>query len=196
MRSRAGSQILEGKGFKEVYNLKGGIKAWQGEVAKGPEIHGLELFAHVKGLKDAAQLAYIMEEGLEILYKGLKERASSEEVIQHLERLAQYEVQHKGRIVEFYSKRTGESLMPPPKADGHVIEGAIQAKEIMKGLEHTLGSIHGILDAALMFEAQAMDLYFRLSKQEKDPEVAQFYSWLEDEEKGHILFVSSLLERY
>lgn len=32
-RSRAAAQLLAGKGFKEVYNLKGGIKAWQLTIA-------------------------------------------------------------------------------------------------------------------------------------------------------------------
>ena len=44
MRSSSAARILAGQGYKTVYNLAGGFKAWNGEAAVGPETFGLELF--------------------------------------------------------------------------------------------------------------------------------------------------------
>jgi len=44
-RSRIASQMLAGKGFKVVYNLSGGIKAWRSGKAVGQEDLGLDLFS-------------------------------------------------------------------------------------------------------------------------------------------------------
>ncbi|MGD8541438.1 MAG: rhodanese-like domain-containing protein, partial [Desulfobacteraceae bacterium] len=34
-RSRVAAQLLAGRGFREVFNLKGGIEAWKGFTAEG-----------------------------------------------------------------------------------------------------------------------------------------------------------------
>ncbi len=65
-RSRAAAQLLAGKGFKEVYNLKGGIKAWQGHTAAGPAEMGMILLSGDETASDIIILAYGMEHGLEV----------------------------------------------------------------------------------------------------------------------------------
>jgi rhodanese-related sulfurtransferase len=42
-RSRVAAQLLSGQGFTEIYNLKGGIKAWKGQTAIGPVEEGMVL---------------------------------------------------------------------------------------------------------------------------------------------------------
>ena len=42
-RSRVAAQMLSGWGFKEVYNLAGGIKAFEGHKATGPRELNLDL---------------------------------------------------------------------------------------------------------------------------------------------------------
>ena len=44
-RSRAAAEMLAGRGFQEVYSLKGGIKAWGGLLAGGPAEQGLGLIS-------------------------------------------------------------------------------------------------------------------------------------------------------
>lgn len=63
-RSRAAAQFLSGQGFGEVYNLAGGIKAWQGETAAGPAAAGLDLLPAGAEYAEAAALAFAMEAGL------------------------------------------------------------------------------------------------------------------------------------
>ena len=64
-RSRVAAQMLSGWGFKEVYNLAGGIKAFQGHKATGPQELNLDLVKgdetpaadHHSGLRDGKGLA-------------------------------------------------------------------------------------------------------------------------------------------
>ena len=71
-RSRVAAQMLSGWGFKEVYNLAGGIKAFNGPKATGPVELNLDL---VKGDESPAAiiiLAYGMEKALQLFYETLK----------------------------------------------------------------------------------------------------------------------------
>ena len=52
-RSRVAAQMLSGFGFKEVYNLAGGIKAYQGQKAAGPQELNLDL---VRGDETPAEI--------------------------------------------------------------------------------------------------------------------------------------------
>ncbi|VAW33655.1 Rhodanese-like domain protein, partial [hydrothermal vent metagenome] len=64
-RSRAAAQLLSGQGFSTVFNMSGGIKAWDGRRAAGPESDGMELFHPDMDFADAISLAYAMEDGLQ-----------------------------------------------------------------------------------------------------------------------------------
>ena len=44
-RSRIAAQMLASKGFNEIYNLSGGIKAWDSKKAIGKEELGLSVFS-------------------------------------------------------------------------------------------------------------------------------------------------------
>jgi len=61
-RSRAAAQLLAGKGFKDVYNLQGGIQAWEGLTAFGPAEIGMALLRGDETSKEIIVLAYGMEE--------------------------------------------------------------------------------------------------------------------------------------
>ena len=62
------AQLLSGQGFREVYNLKGGIKAWQGVKAVGPVELNLDLIRGDESPLEIISLAYGMEEALRRFY--------------------------------------------------------------------------------------------------------------------------------
>ena len=62
------AQLLSGQGFREVYNLKGGIKAWQGAKAVGPVELNLDLIRGDESPGEIISLAYGMEEALRRFY--------------------------------------------------------------------------------------------------------------------------------
>ena len=63
--------MLAGQGFAEVYNLKGGIKAWNGQTAVGPRELGMSHLAADASIVDMLALAYAMEAGLGELYRQI-----------------------------------------------------------------------------------------------------------------------------
>ena len=69
------ARLLSGQGFREVYNLKGGIKAWQGVKAVGPVELNLDLIRGDESPGELIVLAYGMEEALRRFYSrfGLRQ---------------------------------------------------------------------------------------------------------------------------
>ncbi|MDH3828585.1 MAG: rhodanese-like domain-containing protein, partial [Desulfobacterales bacterium] len=103
-RSLAAAQLLAGLGFKEVYNLQGGIKAWQGLKASGPKALNLDLVRGDETPAAMIALAYGMEMGLGIAYLNMIERSDDPEVQSLLAKLADIETLHKKRLLEILAK--------------------------------------------------------------------------------------------
>ena len=98
-RSRVAAQLLSGKGFKEVYNLKGGMKAWNGLKATGPREFHLTFITKDEKPEQMLMLAYHMEEALRVFYLDVRQRTQDRELGDLLIRLAEYEHSHKTRII-------------------------------------------------------------------------------------------------
>ncbi len=56
--------MLAGKGFENVMNMAGGIRAWDNPVAMGPEDQGLALFDSTESPENTLLTAYSLEAGL------------------------------------------------------------------------------------------------------------------------------------
>lgn len=103
-RSRVAAQMLAGKGFKEVFNLSGGIKAWNSEKAFGPQELGLELFSAKESPEETLIVAYSLEEGLREFYLSMVPKVKNENARQLFEKLSLIEVKHQDRIYDEYKK--------------------------------------------------------------------------------------------
>ena len=101
-RSRAAAQILTGRGFKQVYNLKGGIAAWKGRAAAGSSEMGMMLIKGDETPDEIIILAYGLEEGLHKFYSSSRKLAVDTAVITILTKLAEIEVKHKQRLFDLY----------------------------------------------------------------------------------------------
>ena len=84
--------MLAGKGFKEVYNLSGGIKAWDGQVAFGPQDQGIELFSGDESPEAMLIVAYSLEEGLRDFYLSIIPGTKEEKARQLYGKLADEDV--------------------------------------------------------------------------------------------------------
>lgn len=194
-RSRVAAQILSGKGFREVYNLSGGIKAWSGAKVEGPQ--DVAFLFSAKTTEEVIKLAYHMESGLELYYKtlsgGLKGEASS-----LLARLAAMEESHKQRVAEIYLRVTGSSNTDSLTAAGDgqkIMEGGLSMKDFLEGRAGVLKTPEQILNAAMALEAQALDLYAKVSMEASDPQVKEILRNLADEEKAHLSVLGTMLEK-
>jgi rhodanese-related sulfurtransferase/rubrerythrin len=196
-RSRVAAQMLNGWGFKEVYNLAGGIKAYQGHKATGPQELNLDL---VKGDETPAQiiiLAYGMEKALQFFYETLQQQSPDRELQDLFGKLAQVEVRHEQRLFEVYGRvapggqdlATFESSIVP-----NTLEGGFNAEEFLETNKSHLQTAPQVLDLAMMLETQALDLYLRFADKSDQPQTKEVLYALAGEEKAHLASLGRLLE--
>lgn len=194
-RSFAASQYLVAQGFNEAYNMSGGIKAWQGEKATGPETIGFELLLGNTDFADAFALAYAMENELQDFYQGMAESFEQDPERHKLfQQLVTFETKHKEDLFQYcaHSNRTDCSLPNDSAARGNILAGGYNLKNL-----HDAGfdtSLSSIIDLAMAMESQAMDLYSRLSRRSENDEVVSFFHHLAEEEKHHLGLLSEKLD--
>lgn len=196
-RSRAAAQYLKGQGFGEVYNLSGGIKAWQGRQAVGPEGQGLELLGPETDYVNSLSLGYALEEGLQQFYRQLGERVADAEQKKLLARLAGFEDKHKAWLAEEYallSRDTGD-LPPLGGGAGGLMEGGRGIDDYLARVQPEYLDLEAIIDLAMMFETQAMDLYGRLAQKAPREDVRELFLRLVDEEKLHLGYLESEMDK-
>lgn len=196
-RSRAAAQYLNGQGFNEIYNLSGGIKAWQGRKASGPALQGLELLDPETDYPGGLGMGYALEEGLQRFYLRLAELAAEPGQRELLVRLAGFEDKHKGWLAEEYEKvRQADRGLPPlASGKGDIMEGGGSVSEFLARVRREELDLEAIFDLAMGFETQALDLYGRLAAQAARPEVRTLFLKLVDEEKLHLGYLAKELEK-
>ncbi len=195
-RSRVAAQLLAGQGFKEVYNLKGGIKAWRGVKAAGPEELNLDLVRGDEGPGEIIALAYGMERSLQIFYLTRGEKAQDQQLAALFKKLAAVEERHQQLLVEL-EKNIDPGMDLPALAVGGgpgILEGGFEVKEFTRKNESYLQTVAGVLEIAMMLETQALDLYLRFAAKLALDGARQTLFKIAGEEKAHLAALGRLLE--
>lgn len=197
-RSRSAAQYLSGQGFPEVYSLKGGIKAWEGLIAAGPEEEAVEL---IRGNESAAEiliLAYGMEVGLADFYRRVASEKKDSSISLLFENLAGIEDRHRESIFRRYRVLTG-ATEDREEFESSVVseamEGGYTTDEFLAGHRDAMDTEIGVLSTAMMLEAQALDLYARYSHRSRDPKTRDELLKIADEEKQHLASLGRLLDK-
>lgn len=197
-RSRAAAQFLSGAGFKNVYNLTGGIKAWNGATAKGPVELNLELVRGDETPSEMIRLAYGMEMSLETFYATLKSRTTDPELSNFYSKMEGIEQGHKKRLFEHQMEIDPQDRdLETFEADvqSETMEGGFDVVSFLEKNEPHLNAIPDALSLALMLESQALDLYLRFSNKLSDPLSKGVLYKIADEEKSHLSLVAHMLEK-
>jgi rhodanese-related sulfurtransferase/rubrerythrin len=196
-RSRAAAQYLSGQGFKEVYNMSGGIKAWQGRQASGPELMGLDLIGPDTDYVSSLTMGYALEDGLQQFYRQLEEKVGAAEQKKLLSRLAGFEDKHKSWLAEEYEvvRRSDPGLPPLAAGESELMEGGRTISEFLARVRPDFLDLEAIFDLAMMFETQALDLYGRLAQKAQRQDVRELFLKLVEEEKLHLGFLEKEMER-
>lgn len=196
-RSRVAAQMLSGLGFKEVYNLAGGIKAYQGQKATGPQELNLDL---VRGDETAAEITVLaggMERALQLFYETMQGRTQDRELRELLGQLARVEEIHRQKLLDLYRQLepAGNELAESPGAAApETLEGGFNFKEFMERNVSYLDTVPHVLDLAMMLETQALDLYLRLAHRCANHPTQTILFAIADEEKVHLASLGRLLE--
>jgi len=196
-RSRVAAQLLSGAGFKEVYNLKGGIKAWSDHKAVGPKELNLDILRGDETPEEIAVLAYGMEAGLQTFYEQMIEKGEDPELRQLLSKLIDIEENHKKMLRELHAKiaPSGKAFQAFEVTEGStVMEGGFNMMEFIEQNAPFLDAVQDVIDLAMMLETQALDLYLRFAEKSSHSETKNVLFRIADEEKGHLSALGRLLE--
>ena len=196
-RSRVAAQMLSGWGFKEVYNLSGGIKAFQGPRATGPQELNLDLVRGDETPAEIIRVAYGMEKALQDFYETLKQQSSDQELQALFGKLAQVEERHQERLFAVYGQVApggqDRAAFAASIATG-ALEGGFNAGEFLETNRSHLETAPQVLDLAMMLETQALDLYLRFAGRVEQPQTKEILFTLAGEEKAHLASLGRLLE--
>jgi sulfur-carrier protein adenylyltransferase/sulfurtransferase len=196
-RSRVAAQFLSGQGFREVYNLKGGINAWKGAKAFGPVELNLDLIRGDETPGEMIVLAYGMEEALRRFYSRFEQRQPEGRLKDLFRLLAVAEEKHQELLKKAYqglAPSPGEAEPFASAASSPVLEGGFQFEEFVRENEPRLNTGADILELSLMLETQALDLYLRFAGKMEDRETKKVLFRLGDEEKAHLASLGRMLD--
>jgi len=200
VRSRAAAATLSSAGFKEVYSMQGGIRAWKGLVAEGAPESGMAYFSSATKAEELIALAWWLEDGSRQFYSDLAANMKDQEAKNLFRDLTAAEEHHQASLLKLYQNLSGltsESGFPgsvvSPEREGDVMEGGIRVNE---AIEWAKGKgVAEILEFSLSSEANSYDLYVKMEHQMKDQRSAQVFHLLSGEEKQHLERLSALFEK-
>jgi len=195
-RSAAAGLLMSGQGFEEVYNLLGGAMAWQNETAVGPSEMGMNTFSGSETPLDVLAVAYKMETNLGFFYNERASSAPAPLLKESFMKLARFEEGHKARVLAMAKALDPlldkEEFAKEIQADA--LEGGIGAKAFLEHNKEYFQTPKGTMDAAMMFEAQALDLYMRCASKASFEKSADVLHQLAQEEKSHLKTLAKLME--
>jgi sulfur-carrier protein adenylyltransferase/sulfurtransferase len=197
-RSRVAAQLLAGQGFDQTYSLDGGLYAWEGLEAVGPQELNLDLVRGDESAPEMIALAYHMEEGLRLFYETAADKAVDQEVSNLLLTLVKVEQIHMQRLLERYEAFTAAdtaAAIPPNSGAATLMEGGFDLTDFMRQNEPFLESAEKVLELAVMVESQALDLYMRFADRSRHEPTRQVLFAIAQEEKGHLATLGTLLDQ-
>lgn len=196
-RSRAAAQFLAGQGFEEVYNLSGGIAAWQGLKAIGPAEMGMIALRGDESPQEVIVLAYGMEQGLADFYTRVLGLTLDSETKTVIRSLVQVEEKHKDKLFALYQSlepATHERAVFEQRIVSGVMEGGFTGEEFLEKNRPLLDTVENLIGLAMMLEAQALDLYTRYAQKVEDVQSRSVLHDIAEEEKGHLATLGALVE--
>ena len=188
-RSETAAMLVEEEGANatRLFNLAGGIMAWDG--AKLAEQPRIALFAD-RPVAVMLETAMNLEKGALRFYLGARQRYAGQPWAELLERLAKDEIGH-ARIVHRYRQKTLADEMPFEtrfdNLDGEILEGGMMLEEMLAGLPAPdQRACLTTIELALKIESAAYDLYRSMADRTRSEHAEEAFLSLAQAEKAHI----------
>lgn len=189
--------MLSGKGFENVINVAGGIKAWDNHVAVGTEELGLELFTGKESIEETLVAAYSLEAGLRDFYLSMIEKIQLQDVKDLFQKLSDIETLHQNRIFDEYLQVTGQQVSREAFDNDLVVnavEGGLTTDEYVRMFQPNWESAVDIISLAMSIEAQALDMYTRASERSADHRSRDALKKIAEEERVHLEQLGKLMD--
>ena len=196
-RSSAAANLINGQGFKDVYNMLGGMTAWKDEYAVGPQTLGMIYFSGDESPLEILDIAYAMEINLGTFYSEMI-HSIKPEFVDVFTQLSKFEKGHKAKVFNLArdldpSIKKHEDM--EQRSSISALEGGMTAEEFLEANKGYLETPKGALEAAMMFEAQALDLYMRFALKTEGGASIELLHTLAQEEKNHLKILGKLMDR-
>jgi len=189
--------MLAGKGFENVMNMAGGIKAWDNPVAMGSKEQGLALFDGTESPENTLLIAYSLEAGLRDFYLSMTEKVQAVPIRNLFQKLSDIEVLHQDRLFDEYLLVSGKKI-DRESFDNQVtvstVEGGLTTDEYISLFKPDLESPGDVVSLAMSIEAQALDLYTRASEKRGDERSKAVLQKIAQEERTHLEQLGQLFD--
>lgn len=189
--------MLSGKGFQTVYNISGGIKAYNGNIAIGDETLGLYLFTGKESLEDTLLVAYSLEQGLREFYQVMEKDTNDTRVKKLFHTLADIEIIHQDHVLKQYRETTGADISSEDfekLVEKGVLEGGMTTQEYLALFNPDVKSTADVISMAMSIEAQALDLYERAARTSGNQSTKDMLYQISKEEKHHMEHLGRLMD--
>ncbi len=178
--------------------MDGGIDAWRGAVATGEYDAGLWMLERIGRREEVLALARTLEDGSRIFYGRVAEVLDDGESKKVFSALVEAEREHARRIEE-----ACRELMPgtpcdlPEEARGleGYMEGGVGVEEAISWVSEEGRSTFEVLELAMQFESNALDLYLKIAGMEEYAAVREVLDGVIADEKAHLRRLGELLEK-
>jgi rhodanese-related sulfurtransferase/rubrerythrin len=180
--------VQENVSTKAIYNLDGGIMAWEGTTV--PDYPRVQIFDESKNLSELLLTAMDLEKGALRFYKYVEEQFVSEPFSKTFGELSSAEIAH-ARAVYRYWKTTQDD---PPAFEtvfenlkGEILEGGENLIDILQRVSVIEGKtcLH-LIELALHVENSAFDLYRTMAEQTESKEARDAFLSIAEAEKTHM----------
>jgi len=196
VRSNSAAALLKRMGFEDIFSMKGGIEAWNGNVATGDYDAGLFLIEGRKTVDEFVTLAWAMEEGARIFYSRAMDLVMDTEAKALLSTLVKAEENHKAALAKTLSrikeKDMTDDIIKSSSLD-NIMEGGISVDKAIEWLGDQEDSLISVLELSMHLEANSLDLYMKMHNELENDEVKNVFSGLVKEEKAHLARLGNLL---
>lgn len=198
-RSRSGVGILNGGGLDDVYNMEGGILAYNGLVAAGPPEAGVFCFSEKMTPEQLIAMAWYIEDGSQQYFDSLKNITQDHEINANFNSLIEHKIAHKESLSQLFLKISGQTankgfptsvLQRPPH---RVMAGCVNVSEAVNWSKTK--DISDILDLLIALEANTFDLYLKLGRRVESDRARKVFIELSEEEARHLEKLSSIFEK-
>jgi len=190
--------LIDG-GFREVYSLDGGIRAWGGHLATGVPDAGMSYFSGAVTPQQMVALAWRLEEGSRKFYARISLAIQVETAKLAFEQLESAEEHHKATLLREYSSLTGAD----PRHDfaerelegtgtEDIMEGGMKISEALTWIEGR--ALNELLELVLSLETNAYDLYIKMERSARPESSRKIFRSLAQEERIHLDRVAELLD--
>jgi rhodanese-related sulfurtransferase/rubrerythrin len=189
-RSSSAVGLLNGAGLDDVFNMEGGMLAYDGLTAIGPPEAGIFCFPENMQPDELVAMAWYIEDGTQRFLDLIAKQLGDPETRDLIARLSDLKSDHKDDLTKLHGKLAepgsnadfpGAVLARPP-AD--VMAGCVSVPEAIDWSRDKKGT--DILELMMSLEANTLDLYLKLARRVRSERARSVFKHLSEQEKEHL----------